>query len=432
MSLPEATDSLSGKLIILVRTSSKARVPVYESLHRAGVGIIMVHPFLLKDIQTFIRHWIITETFDIPRLISRVSSFLSDMSIFPDACFSFDEYGVYPAACLAESLGLRPIPLPSKCIRSLMVKSEFRMWCEKHNLPTPKYVIIESPELIEPVISSSALEYPIVVKSSPGAGSILVKLCSNSQEAISFAKYAFESFQSLYGEAYQCFNLPMHLLLEEYIGGAGVQEVDIDAIIHNGNCMFFAVSDNLETLPPFFCERGGQCPSSLSDSAIKNLKSVFLKFISKFDKQMTGVLHFEAKYDTAKDKVYIIEVNCRMGSAEVFSFIEKVYSINLSTQFLKYLFNLPLDPIPVDYPKFYCASVNLYPDKEGICNKIECSSLDDPTLVSHLETLSVGDFAKLPPNGFSLVAFAVSYGKTPQEARENVTRIASAYTITID
>lgn len=54
-----------------------------------------------------------TDTNDAAAMVRTVVAQLREMDLAVDGVTSFDEYGVYPAARLAEFLGLRPCPAPS-------------------------------------------------------------------------------------------------------------------------------------------------------------------------------------------------------------------------------------------------------------------------------------------------------------------------------
>jgi biotin carboxylase len=98
------------------------------------------------------------------------------------------------------------------------------------------------------------------VKPSPGAGSVLVKLCRNAEEVQGHIK---ESEDMLKGSKKSSIGMPASMLIEEYIEGG--QEVDIDCVIKDGRIIFAGVSDNYESYSePYFLERGGEAPSALS------------------------------------------------------------------------------------------------------------------------------------------------------------------------
>lgn len=97
------------------------------------------------------------------------------------------------------------------------------------------------------------------MKPSPGAGSVLVKLCRNVEEVQEHIK---ESEEMLKGSKKSSIGMPASMLIEEYIEGN--QEVDIDCVVKDGRIIFAGVSDNNEShSEPYFLERGGEAPSAL-------------------------------------------------------------------------------------------------------------------------------------------------------------------------
>ena len=117
---------------------------------------------------------------------------------------SFDEYGVYLAASLAEELGLRPYPLGTDGLKRIMDKRQFRQWCSEREISCPRY-LAEGQEY-------SKLNYPLVVKPSPGAGSVLVKLCRTEEEVV-------EHIKECGGKIKENGAIPASIVVEEYIGG---------------------------------------------------------------------------------------------------------------------------------------------------------------------------------------------------------------------
>ena len=127
--------------IVFLLTSSPARLDLYRSLHHAyhdTLTLIMINPTLDPDFSPFFHHWLLCDSDHPSHLASLLKGLTDDVDVH--AVLSFDEYGVHPAAKLAEYLGVRPYPMSSEGLRKVMDKRKFRGWCEIHGIPSPGFL----------------------------------------------------------------------------------------------------------------------------------------------------------------------------------------------------------------------------------------------------------------------------------------------------
>jgi len=388
--------------------------------------MIVVHPFSNSAFDGCFDQWIISDTCD----AVQVDSVLTAAGITDaDAYLSFDEYAVFPAAVLSEMRNRRPIPLPSEQIKQTSVKSAFRRFCVEHGISAPKAVPVLTPEDdIAALLATADISFPVVIKPSPGAGSLLAKLCATLAELKHHARYMWITLQGHPDVKHlNAMGTPVHLLIEEYIGG---QEVDIDVAVENGVVQFMAISDNFATVPPYFAERGGICPSQLGDKEQTCLRELFQSFVKSHGSMCHGVFHFEAKYDFDRQGAYVIEVNCRMGSAETNTMVVAAYGVQLGECLVRLGLGLPLDNLPSSQsvtPKQFCASVNVYPKAEGAVKRIEIPE-NDKSLVGFSVGAQPGTLVALPPKSFLLLCWMVACGPTAEEAISNIDRLTSRVT----
>lgn len=415
-----------GKTIVLIRTSSVARIPVYKHIRSLGIRIIIVHPFVNPAFEGCYDDFIVHDTNDIDALEKAIVSFQAENGIADiDAILSFDEYGVYPAAVLSERRNKRAIPLSPSALQSTSVKSVFREFCDAHGISSPASVAIHSPtdDIDEKI---AGLVFPVVIKPSPGAGSLLAKLCSSPMD---LKRHAHFMWSVLSGHPdvkhLNALGTPVHLVVEEYVGG---QEVDIDCAIENGVVRFISISDNFEVQPPYFVESGGVCPSRLGATEQRALVELLESFLKAHGSECHGVLHFEAKYDFDRQKAYVIEVNCRMGSAETHTMILGAYGVQLGECLVRLGLGLPLDNLTEDacVVKKHCASVNIYPKAEGALKHV-AAPFGDKALVDYSISATPGTLVALPPKSFFLLCWMVAQGATGDEAVANIHRLTDEF-----
>lgn len=494
--------------MILLRTSSVARAPVYAHLRSLGVTLVLVHPVEpLAEFNGVFNYWLPFETADVAALEPVLMQFLADHRLTPHAIVSFDEYAVYQAAKLAESLKLQPVPLPSAAIQLTNLKERFRLFCREHSISSPQSICIppipaslhrlsdeapsnglgntggpsvkeaalqEMQRHIASVLSAAHMVFPIVLKPSPGAGSLLVRRCHDTREAaehVLFMRQRMEHhpdmkhFTALIRACPSGEEAAVRILAEEYIEG---QEVDLDCVVEHGVVRFCSISDNTAPTPPYFAELGGLCPSALAEAPQAALRDLLQSFVDAHGPQLHGVLHFEAKYDEKRGRAYVIEVNCRLGSAETNTMVKTAYcglelgeslvrcalGISIMEQLSRHYPDLATRWATVDgampyssspatdlssvwqrlggpmrgyYPtQCWAASINIFPTCEGILQKVEVPTAD-PSLVAYTISAQLGDAVAPPPTRFYLLSWMVARGKSIEEAYCNINVLTNLF-----
>ena len=424
---PRPVTTHATHTVVFLRTSSTARLPVYEELAAKGYNLVMIHPSVSFDFSHAFSHWIECETNDVDQVEAALRSAMKVHGFTPDAIISIDEYGVYPAACLAERFGKRPLPLPPAGLRVTTVKSAFRDWCAEYNIGSPKNAKLGSPN--DPIAAAVAdLKFPVVVKPSPGAGSMLTKRCDTIDELEACVPGMWLELRDHPALIHlEALGTKVHLLVEEYVGG---QEVDVDCIVENGNVRFCAISDNFETKPPYFQEQGGLTPSALGPQEQQALRDLLHDFVSSHGQGLHGVLHFEAKYDFDRQKAFVIEVNVRPGSAETHTMISTVYGVSLGEALVRLSLDLPLDDMKLDSatPRGFCASVNIYPEVEGVVAAVE---LQHSTDVVAFSPIAPGSCVAPAPKTFTMIAWLVARGSTAAAAVESMRKATKSVHVVV-
>ena len=354
---------LRNKTILAIFTSSADRGVIYQNLaHVLGVRIIMVSTEKKEWALPFIAKWVIITSVREDVLVPEVLRQIDGERI--DGVVSFDEYGIYPCAVLAQHLGKVITPLPPHDVMHTQDKALFRKWCHSVGLTAPREIQLSCladidraiERLSQPIASEQKLYFPLIVKPSPGAGSSYVMKCDSPGELRKCATHAFASLQPFYAflrsdtdgtSAIE--SVPPSILVEEYIEG---DEVDIDCLVHNGQILYVLISDNFpsQTLP-FFVESGGLAPSALADEKLRALRDLVETYVTRAGPTMNGILHFEAKYDTVNKRAVVIEANLRLGAAETFHLNIQTTGIDIAIEYVKMAVGIPpmqegLEPAP--------------------------------------------------------------------------------------
>ncbi|KAG5466806.1 hypothetical protein LSCM1_00983 [Leishmania martiniquensis] len=518
---------MDGKVVVVLRTSSVARVPFYRRLIALGLTLVLVHPDKPKsEFEGIFPHWLQCETDDVDEVHPALSAFLALHKLIPNAVVSFDEYAVYQAAAVAVRLNLTPVPLPPTALLQNNLKDAFRLFCSEHGISSPTSVplpvaavlpkldemstlagntaeLLMVFEKIRPVLSECivkamaavALTFPVVLKPSPGSGSLLTRLCSTLEEAVVHVWYMWTTLanhpdtkhfaalvkESLHGAARERGTDAVRILAEEFIEG---QEVDMDCVVERGVVRFCSISDNFPPSSPYFAEAGGLCPSSLGHRGQCALRDLLDSYVRTHGTRLNGVLHFEAKYNPTLQRAYVIEVNCRPGSAETNVMLQTVYrGLNLGEAVVRCALQIPMQeqlanlfpelllsqqeaPAPrkvwqkvssqstseakVDAPilsttvhaemwsllggpsrgffpsQCWAASVNVYPTQAGLLSKVRVP-VEDASLVGFSVSARLGDTVAPPPKQFYMLGWMVAQGATQWEAKQNIHRMTKAF-----
>ena len=189
----------------------------------------------------------------------------------------------------------------------------------------------------ELIVSSGALERRVRMANSE----------SESESTEASAEQFHSNVSSLQSTA---------IVLEEYISG---QEVDIDIVLCNGEMTFCAVSDNGETVEPYFGETYNCCPSLLCEEEQASLKEMAFRITTDALGFRSGVFHVEAKMSTNGPR--LIEVNCRMGGGPIRTVHLVRSNVDLVVEQLLLAAGLPAIPIPqaeADQPAIGFLEVN--------------------------------------------------------------------------
>jgi len=288
---------------------------------------------------------------------------------------------------LADKLKLTSIPL--NIGNQLKNKYEFRRKCKELKIPSPNHFFIESNQReiflsnldmndqtkINSANAEAFCSFPLIVKDPFGFVKSFVKKCQNVDEFVSTVKESLDR--------------NINLLVEEFFEG---HEIDCDLLIQNNQVKFLAITDNFPPLEPNFIEQGGTVPSQfLSKQEQEEIRNLISKWTSQLNIQ-NACIHFEARcrpesifkkanFDmnaNLLDESYFlmpIEINLRVGGAEVWSMIKAVYGVDLIKENLKIAFNMPLDEaqlkIKANNPRCKCISKDFDSTKAVNINSIK-------------------------------------------------------------
>ncbi|OCL12795.1 glutathione synthetase ATP-binding domain-like protein [Glonium stellatum] len=356
----EAAAALGIELVVLDRPGHWLQDPSFSSLRRA---------FLPVDL-----------TID-DSLVQRVLNTLKDNNITVDGVTAFSDKYVVVAAEIAESLQLPTSP--SVAFARVVDKHECRKLVDGDDQAICFSNLNKLKEHLQ--TTDHTFTYPLIIKPSRGGGSQGVLKVNNEMELFSAAGILIDKHKS-------------KVLVESYIDGP---EIDANYVLHNGEVIFFELSDNLpcaadkQGAKPMdsFLETGIMFPSGLDPGEIELIRTSVYESLRKLGFS-TGVFHVEARIrnssmrfesgedgtvdlrkhnreETVNPSVFLIEVNARAPGRQATNGVAQVYGVDYNA--VQLLFAVgeserakALSQPFRNGPQFWCESVYLPATRGGV------------------------------------------------------------------
>ncbi len=410
----EQKDSLHGKTILLVHTGSQKKRFILQTLKKLGVNIVVLNAAKKSWAVPYVDQWILADTNNQTACVQAVGAFIQENpTVLLDGVITFWEETVLLTSTLADTFHW--IGIPVFIAQKARNKSLFREFCQTHAIPAPRYVLIKKADDISSV--KQQLRFPVVMKPVYGSASafvIKVETVEAIEEVYDFIKSNIASHE----DSREWDSL--EVLVEEYIDG---NEVDIDILLQNGKIKFWSITDNEQTLEPYFVETGQTIPSTLPEDAQRALLTLAEETLEKIGIQQ-GCIHFEAKI--GKHGAVPIELNLRMGGDEVYSFVKEAWGVDLVEYAVKIATGTYFPSIKkTKQPRKYLTGKYFLPPYAGAIVTLDI----DPQLSkeSGVEEFhfykKVGDPVLAPPQGYDYLGWVTTSGSTPHQAQRLLTKV---------
>lgn len=238
------------------------------------------------------------------------------------AVFSFTEFGLLPAASIADTLKIK-----SNCslgavlctrnklrMREMLVEREFK------SIPYARVSDVEE-------LADFLGKHPrgIILKPIDGVGSqgvFLIKEPSDSEAAFKHA--------TKFGE--------QGLLAEEYIGGA---EFSIESLSKSGRHEILAITEKITSGAPHFIEFGHNQPAVLGEYEQSLIHRATVSLLEQVGHQ-TGPCHTEVKL--YEGQVYIIETQTRTGGDNIWDMTRITTGADLYEETVAHVLDMEVSP----------------------------------------------------------------------------------------
>lgn len=259
---------------------------------------------------------------------------LSILSVpFPEPIthvFSFTELGQFPAALLAEALGVPTVNTATV----LKTRNKFFMRRALDGLvDQPAFGLVDDKSVQD-------IPYPIVMKPVDGAGSNGVQYVD---DVSTFKKIAVQ------GEMY---------LWEQYIEGP---EFSVETVTFNGKHHILGITEKVTTGAPHFVEVGHLVPARLSEADVENITTTVKRCLDVLGINQ-GSCHTEVKYFNSR--TFIIETHTRSGGDRITLLHELITGYDQDELAVRSILGMELPPAPER--KFQCAGIHFFKWPTGI------------------------------------------------------------------
>lgn len=415
-------EDLNNKNLILIGSGRIGRLPVMHSIHKVkNFSIICFTIPQLKWIESFVDETIYCNTEDntdenYEIILNLIKQFSIKKNIDFHGVITYDDYCVLLCSRLANDLKLKGMDYNV----SLKIKNKynFRNFLKENKIfEEINYSLIGNNEIKEIINDFNYCLNKLnikenktyIIKDINGAGKNFVRKFQN-----------YDQFMRILNEIGMKNKLKnKKYLIEDYFEGL---EVDIDLIVQDSKIKFFSLSENFPSDEEYFIEIGGCTPSN-------HLNSEELDFIEKITQNMieklkidNTCLHLEAKCrpkslfgDYEKNIPFFpIEINLRMGAAEVFSFHIATYNYNLFYNSIKVALDIKIDKYNywLNNHNNFCSSINFQAKNSGYIKEIsfEKDFFEEKSLITIILYCKIGDFINIEDNkGNGYLGFMVAH-----------------------
>jgi biotin carboxylase len=248
--------------------------------------------------------------------IIRIAEQLHQLHRFT-AVVSFTEFGLYPAALIAEQLNINGNSVfPVENTRD---KLKMRLLLEKHRFAPIMYQNCTTVE--EVTAFYKKINTPFILKPINGAGSQGVYYI-DSPEQISNA-WEWSTQQGA-----------QELIAEEYLPG---KEYSVESLSIDGHHQIVAITEKYTSGFPHFIELGHHSPALLNPAMQDKIEQEILRFLDIIEQQH-GPAHTEIK--VYRNQIKIVESQTRMGGDQIWELTELTTGVDVISETIIHLLGL--------------------------------------------------------------------------------------------
>ncbi|PWY54658.1 hypothetical protein DGG96_16015 [Legionella qingyii] len=308
----EAYDINSSPCLLVIG----AREHTLQKLMTMQVQFVLIQSQLDPLTEYLVENIVFVDTYENLSEISQIAENLHQAHHFR-AVVSFTEFGLYPAALIAEQLNIKGNAVfPVDHTRD---KLKMRCLLKKHQLDS---IVYQNCRTLEDVYAFyEQIKAPFILKPAHGAGSQGV-----------FYVDAVENITKAWNWATQLDN--QELIAEEFLLG---KEYSVESLSLDGQHQIIAITEKLTTEVPHFIEFGHYTPARLTPDMQQKIQQIMLRFLDIIQHQ-NGPAHTEIKVHQGEIKM--IESQTRMGGDQIWELTELTTGVDVISETVLHLLGL--------------------------------------------------------------------------------------------
>lgn len=349
------------KNLLLVEHGGDSKSFIFEMIKRDNLRVFVVATYIPEWILSYVpkERMIITDTYNSEKLIDSVKNYAKEANIHFDAVGTFYEHVVVQTSLLGESLGVTHLKSES-AKRSSSNKLLMRETCLNDGVPTPKFVIIENPDVNKLRDSLKSFGLPAVIKPIFGSQSYGVKKIESEETLEDDIKEIVSLTQKNEKEVFK--NFSGKFLIEEYLSG---KVVSVDGIVQDEVAHIAGMVEFVMGKEPHFTQEANYIPARLEKNVEESCHKMAKDVIRALGFDNCG-FHCEMRITTSGP--VLIEIAARLPGGPLQVGYQKAFGYNLASSMISVWLGEKIT-LEKKYIK-YVLQKAVFTDRKGIIKEI--------------------------------------------------------------
>ena len=318
---------MDRKNFLLIEHGGGRKQFTLQALQEKGLTVYLACTSIPNWVKRYIPKdsIITTDTYNSTKLLTDVLAFSESHKIKFDAIGTFYEHVVAQTADIASALGLIGLN-PGAARRSSHNKILTRIICREHNIPTPKFTVVNAYSPGELKKAVHRVGTPCVVKPVFGAesyGTVKIEKNTSLSEVIDEIKLNTTQNKK---EIYK--NFTGTCLVEKYLPGS---VISIDGLAQNRQIMIAGSVEFIMGPEPRFTQEANYIPARINPVTYSQCVNMTKKIVSALGFDNCG---FHCEQRVTPDGPILIEIAARLPGGPLQPGYKMAYGIDLTSHMI--------------------------------------------------------------------------------------------------
>ncbi|MBI2785438.1 MAG: ATP-grasp domain-containing protein [Legionella longbeachae] len=390
-----------SQAILFVNVPDKHHLEKMTAAQKLGVKVFLVAPVFQDWVKGIVNHFIQADTTNFSETLSILRSAYQDTPF--DGVITLLDKSVELVAAIAQEFNLPGSTL--KAATTVKHKYKMREALREYGIPHPKFQLVKTLKNLQD--AALYIGFPFIFKPVAASTSAAVFKIDSMEEL----EKAFHLMATCERPPFWLY--PDEYLAEEFMNG---QEISVEGVI-NRKQIHFAGITNKSVSSPGFTEWMHCFPTYFEPEVCSKIYELVARAIEAV-KINDCAFHVEVMMTAEGPK--IVEINSRLAGAFISShLVPMATGIDLACASIQTALG---EPIKLkSSQQLYACERNVFAKKNGtiIAWKHIDGILDQPGVKDFKILRSVGDYVKVPPEGYdNLLCAVITVGGTFNQAQE--------------